>query len=128
MEGSLDRGSIATSHGNFQVVSPLADDIQANPHPVAVSIAGRVVLSPEAASVSGQTKPLVLGVGAIQSCVSGVGTGRAVGGALMTLVLEGLAHHVSIAGSVVMKGEKAFTVKLTFAGDTLDELVVIAGL
>ena len=128
MEGSLDRGSVAASHGNFQVVSSLADGIQAGPHPVAGSIAGRVVLSPEAASVSWQTKPLVLGVGAIQSCVSGVGTGRAVGGALMTLVLEGLTHHVTIAGSVMTKGEEAFAVKLTFAGDTLDELVVIAGL
>ena len=128
MEGSLDRGSIATSHGNFQVVSPLADGIQAGPHPVAVSIAGQAVLFPEAASVSGQSKPLVLGVGAIQWCVSGVGAGRAVGRALMTLVLEGLTHHVTIAGSVMTKGEEAFAVKLTFAGDTLDELVVIAGL
>ena len=128
MEGSLDRGSVATSHGNFQVMSPLADGIQASRQPVTVLEAGRPGLSPGAARVSWQTKPLVLGVGAIQSCISGVGTGRAVGGALMTLVVEGLAHHVSIAGNVVMKGEKAFTVKLTFAGDTLDELVVIAGL
>ena len=128
MEGSLDRGSVATSHGNFQVMSPLADGIQAGPHLVAVLKAGRPGLSLEAARVSWQTKPLVLGVGAIQSCVSGVGTGRAVGGALMTLVLEGLTHHVTIAGSVMTKGEEAFAVKLTFAGDTLDELVVIAGL
>ena len=96
MEGCLDRMSITTSHGNFQVVSPLADAGQASLRPVAVLNAGLAVLLPEVVGVSGQTESLVLDVGDVQSCVSGVGAGRAVGAILMTLVLESLFRRVSI--------------------------------